>query len=433
MERERVHPEIWWSDIYREKNCQQHFELRGGANSGQFRILYLTNQLPLPAHSGGQLRESETLKRLSRDIAIELVVLTNQFERDRENSALMLPYCANLTIVRSASATEGYEPHLPKRVASYRSSTLRPALELRLAAGGIDAIHVEGYFMMRHLPDVDLPIVLCEENIEYLLDKTCEELGDPDSIGWNEIRHLEHEAWQQATICGTVSIDDLEIMRRDAPDIRSVLLPCGFDHVGVAPPRRHADGAQVVFVGNYSWTPTRDAAVRLLTSIWPRVLQLVPDARLSLIGAGADASLRVLARHAPSVEFVGQVTSVAEYLRSADVFVCPVRMHGGVKIKLSEAFQIACPIVAAPEALVGFPQSARDAVVIAETDARFAAAIAELLLDPRKRQRLAARAHAVAGELPTWDDAATALSSAWRESISLGSSARRDNLTTDPV
>jgi glycosyltransferase involved in cell wall biosynthesis len=402
-------------------------------NSGRFRILYLTNQLPLPAHSGGQLRESETLKRLSRDIAIELVVLTNHFERDRENAALMLPYCANLTIVRSTLATEGYEHRLPKRVASYRSSTLRPALELRLAAGGIDAIHVEGYFMMRHLPDVDLPIVLCEENIEYLLDKTCEELGNPDSIGWNEIRHLEHEAWRHATICGTVSIDDLEIMRRDTPDIRSVLLPCGFDHVGVAPPRRHADGVQVVYVGNYSWTPTRDAAVRLLTSIWPRVLQLVPNARLSLIGAGADASLRVLARHTPGVKVVGQVTSVAEYLRSADVFVCPVRMHGGVKIKLSEAFQIACPIVAAPEALVGFPQSARDAVVIAETDARFAAAIAALLLDPRKRQRLAARAHAVAREMPTWDDAATALSSVWRESISLVSSAGRDNLKTDPV
>ena len=69
--------------------------------------------------------------------------------------------------------------------------------------------------------------VLCEENIEYLLDKTCEELGDPDSIAWNEIRQFEHEAWRQATICGTVSIDDLRIMRRDAPDIRSVQLPVG--------------------------------------------------------------------------------------------------------------------------------------------------------------------------------------------------------------
>ncbi|MGF6881446.1 glycosyltransferase involved in cell wall biosynthesis [Nocardia sp. GAS34] len=403
----------------REKDCQDYFELQGSVNSGRFRILYLTNQLPMPAHSGGQLREAETLKRLSRDFAIELVVLTNHFERDRENAGLLLPYCANVTIARSTAATEGYEHRVPKRVASYRSAILRPALELRLAAGGIDAIHVEGYFMMRHLPDVDVPVVLCEENIEYLLDKACEELGNPDSVGWNEIKGLEHEAWRRATICGAVSVDDLEIMRRDAPDIHSALLPCGFDHVGVTPPRSHAGGVQVVFVGNYSWTPTHDAAVRLLTSIWPRVLELVPDARLSLVGAGADESLSILARQTKGVELVGRVASVAEYLRSADVFVCPVRMQGGIKIKLSEAFQTACPIVAAPEALAGFPQSARDAVVVADTDARFAAAISGLLLDPQKRQRLAGRAHAVARALPTWDDAAMALSTVWEESMSL--------------
>jgi polysaccharide biosynthesis protein PslH len=231
-----VYSEIWRSDTYRKTPRQHYMELPGDADPKPFRVLYLTNQLPLPAHSGGQLREAETLKRLSSDFAIELVVLTNQFERDRANVALMLPDCASVTVVESAVATQGYERDVPRRIASYRSATLRRSLELRLAAGGIDAIHVEGYFLMRHLPDVDLPIVLCEENIEYLLDKTREELGDPDQVAWRQIRHLEHEAWRQATICGTVSIDDLRTMRRDAPDIRSVLLPCGFDHFGVAPP-----------------------------------------------------------------------------------------------------------------------------------------------------------------------------------------------------
>jgi glycosyltransferase involved in cell wall biosynthesis len=415
------------SDSDPGRSRQDFIELPGGANSGRVRVLYLTNQLPLPAHSGGQVRESETLKRLSRDIAIELVVLTNQFERDRTNVALMLPYCAKVTIVRSTADTKGYERRLPKRVASYASSTLQPALRLRLGAGGIDGIHVEGYFLMRHVPAADVPLVLCEENIEYLLDKTREALGEPDSVAWNETRQLEHEAWRQATICGAVSIEDLRIMRRDAPEIRSVLLPSGFDHLGAAPPRHHVDGARVVFVGNYSWAPTRDAAVRLLTEIWPRVLHLIPDAHLSLIGADADASLEELARQTPRLELIGQVRSAAEYLRSADVFVCPVRMPGGVKIKLSEAFQAACPIVAAPEALAGFPQSARESVVLAETDASFADAVAALLRDPRERQRLAWRAHAVARKLPTWDDAATALSGVWRESMSLVSSTGTNN------
>jgi glycosyltransferase involved in cell wall biosynthesis len=414
-----VHSQMWRFDTHRERSRAEYLDLPGYANSGHVRVLYLTNQLPLPAHSGGQLRESETLKRLSRDTAIELVVLTNHFERDQKNAALMLPYCARLTIVPSAVTTQGYECRLPKRIANYRSASLRPALGIRLTAGGIDAIHVEGYFLMRHIPDVDLPIVLCEENIEYLLDKTCEDLGDSASIAWKEVRQLEHEAWRRATICGTVSIDDLQIMRRDAPDIRSVLLPSGFDHFGAALPRRHVGGTHVVFVGNYSWTPTRDATIRLVTSIWPRVLNLVPDAQLSLVGAGVDTSLKKLAGHTPHLKVVGQVDSVAEYLRSADVFVCPVRMNGGVKIKLSEAFQTACPIVTAPEALVGFPPSARNAVVVAETDTSFAAGVAALLRDPRGRQRLAARAHAVARQLPTWDAAATTLLNVWRQSMAV--------------
>jgi glycosyltransferase involved in cell wall biosynthesis len=188
----------------------------------------------------------------------------------------------------------------------------------------------------------------------------------------------------------------------------------GFDHLPQAASRTAGGvGQQVVFVGNYAWSPTRDGARLLLTTIWPQVVKELPHARLSLVGQGMDNEVRRWAASACNVAILGPVESVVPFLNGADVFVCPIRLGTGVKVKLGEALRCACPIVATPEALQGLPAETTKAVAIAEGPAQMAQEIIQLLRDPIRRSNLSRMAAEFGENLPTWESAADALFAAW--------------------
>jgi glycosyltransferase involved in cell wall biosynthesis len=110
------------------------------------------------------------------------------------------------------------------------------------------------------------------------------------------------------------------------------------------------------------------------------------------------------------VEVTGRVPDVAPYLQQADVVLCPLRVGGGVKVKVLEALRAGKAIVSTPVGCQGLG-AARGAVRVATTAGHFAAATAELLNDAPARA--AAERRAAAAPLPTWDAAAEALADCW--------------------
>src|SRR5207237_3843972 len=69
--------------------------------------------------------------------------------------------------------------------------------------------------------------------------------------------------------------------------------------------------------------------------IWPRVLAQVPKARFHIVGR--DPHPRVTKLASDSVEVTGTVPSIVDHLRAAAVFVVPLRIGGGTRIKIYEA------------------------------------------------------------------------------------------------
>jgi glycosyltransferase involved in cell wall biosynthesis len=93
----------------------------------------------------------------------------------------------------------------------------------------------------------------------------------------------------------------------------------------------------------------------------------------------------------------------------ADVLVCPLRIGGGIKVKVIEALRRGKAIVSTGIGAQGLPAQARDALIVADDPRQFAAAVADLLRDEPRRARLERRAAAAARSLPTWNQAAAAL------------------------
>lgn len=381
-------------------------------------LLFVTCHLPYPLISGGRRREYELLTRLAAHHDFHLLAFSKTYGEDIENSIVFEEFCRSVTVV-PVHCRDGQDPYQVRRHTSEEGlTTIRNLVD----RNSIDLIHVEGFYLMQHVPcDIGVPIFLQEQNIEYLLwkqrAKSAQDPRERSEAVWEYLRTLESEtsSWQRADMCGAVTTDDLEVMRSALPSNGVRLVPDGFDHLGRIDGdesrrvrRSNADEHRVVFVGNFAYQPNVDAALYLSEKIWPIVSRYIPRARLALVGNAPPPEVEALRERSPNVDVTGRVPAVSPYLDEADVVVCPLRVGGGIKVKVLEALCRGKALVTTSVGVQGIPRP-NEAMRVVDDPVDFAKATVELLVRPTLRRRLEQNARRAAALLPTWDEAARAL------------------------
>lgn len=81
----------------------------------------------------------------------------------------------------------------------------------------------------------------------------------------------------------------------------------------------------------------------------------------------------------PGVHVTGTVPDMREWVRSASVYVSPLRFGAGVKNKILEAMALGTPIVATPTSLTGTPLVHGTHLLVGETANELAEATLSLL------------------------------------------------------
>jgi glycosyltransferase involved in cell wall biosynthesis len=194
---------------------------------------------------------------------------------------------------------------------------------------------------------------------------------------------------------------DVTAVERTAAGVPVVRIPLAFevplkalDPVGVPPPT-------ILFVGGFGHPPNVDAARWLAGSIFPRVREQVPAARLELVGDRPGEEVRGLANGAVTVH--GSVPDVTPHLNRAAVVVAPMRLGGSMRGKVLEALGAGKALVATPRAAEGVEALPGRHFLLATTEAELVDAVAGLLLDPDRRRRLAVSARQWASESLSWE------------------------------
>jgi polysaccharide biosynthesis protein PslH len=105
------------------------------------------------------------------------------------------------------------------------------------------------------------------------------------------------------------------------------------------------------------------------------------------------------------VAVTGRVPDAQAHVDRAAVGVAPLRLGGGVRVKVLEALAAGKPLVATPRALAGIDVTPGEHALVAETDAELAGAIAALLEDPGRARRLGEAARGWAAKQLRWEHA----------------------------
>ena len=174
------------------------------------------------------------------------------------------------------------------------------------------------------------------------------------------------------------SDDDAAELARKAPQTN--VLVCGntFDEQEIIPTDPPANGT-IGFIGTYTYRPNLDAATFLALEVLPLVHQHRPEARLLLAGGGMPATVADTLRVVPGVQLLGTVNDSAAFVGSCALMALPIRLRGGVPLKLLESMACGRPIVATPELVAGLALvPGRDLLVSADPQG-FAEHVTQLL------------------------------------------------------
>lgn len=287
---------------------------------------------------------------------------------------------------------------------------LAQRLQGLLATWRPNILQAEFTLMAQYLPSSGVPrrvLTVHDLGVAGARQRWCLSRGAARLVGRLELRaweRFERSALQRAQAVVVFTEEDRQALTPLAGAMPLARIPLGvtvptapLSAVGYAPLR-------VLFVGSFVHGPNRDAAERLLRAIWPQVRAVRPGARLIVVGAQPPEQLGRLA--GPDVELTGHVADVTPYLDAAAVVVAPLRLGGGMRVKILEALAAGKAIVASPLAVAGLEVRSGEQLLLAESDDDFAAAIVALLDAPARRAALARHAYAYACTALSWERSA---------------------------
>ena len=179
------------------------------------------------------------------------------------------------------------------------------------------------------------------------------------------------------------------------------IVATGVDTEFFSPSPSPPAGRGLVFTGSMDWLPNEDGMLYFVREILPLIRAQEPDVTLSIIGRSPTPAVRRLAEEG-GVEVTGSVDDVRPHIAAGRVYIVPLRIGGGTRLKIFEAMGMAKAIVSTTIGAEGLPVTSGRDIAIADEPASFADAVVRLIRDDAARQQLEAAARTLVVERYDW-------------------------------
>ena len=120
------------------------------------------------------------------------------------------------------------------------------------------------------------------------------------------------------------------------------------------------------------WFPNEDTIIYFSKEILPLIAQRTPDVTLNVVGRKPTRKLLALAQDNPAVRVTGAVDDIRPSISGAAVYVVPLRIGGGTRIKIFEAMAMESAVVSTRIGAEGLPVTDGDNILLAESPEDFA-------------------------------------------------------------
>jgi len=178
----------------------------------------------------------------------------------------------------------------------------------------------------------------------------------------------------------------------------------------------------LVFTGSMDWMPNEDAILYFVEEVLPLIRARRPNTALWVVGRKAGRKIRALAESDPGIHVTGRVEDIRPYIARGSVYVVPLRVGSGTRLKIFEAMAMGKAVVSTTIGAEGLPVTSGSDIVLADEPRRFADEVGRLLASPEERKRIGDAARKLVEEKYSWAVAAKHVESVLRSQLPIQTS-----------
>ncbi len=390
------------------------------------KILHVAPYSPVPPNFGGALRIYHLLKALSKRhdvtfVAIgtekDRIALRQSFGDDVRNIQVVPPLGLSSQVstkynLFASALINGKSLFFQNAFATEMQATLDRICETEKHDVAIFEFPAAAQF---HLPP-GIVRILDEHNVEYSNHERMYKgtrLPFRKAIYFREYKKLLREevaVCRQMDAIFTTSSKDLEIITKHLPSKEKFVIPNGVETDYFSPSNSEIEPFSMVYTGTMDYFPNQDAMLYFLDKVFPIIKKSVPQARIYIVGKNPPPALR--RRSSGDIVVTGFVQDVRPFTKKAAVYVVPLRMGSGTRLKILEGLAMKKAIVTTTIGCEGIDITDGEHLEIADDPEEFARKVVALFNDRVRSMALGENGYRLVTERYDWEVVASMMENA---------------------
>ena len=371
-------------------------------------ILFLAPRIPWPLDTGGKIRTFHLLRALARRHRVKLLTFrerrsgTAEGLRELQNCGVWYElFDAPGHISRVMNLAKGALGPVPLTVRKYQTDEMQRRVMDLSREGKVALVHCDHVHMAPYGSASPASFVMDEHNVESMIwERFSRDAAEPmhRRLLFKQqaflLRRLEARLASEASLVTLCSESDVAALNQlCAPNRpRTKVVPNGVDLDYFSAPGPAELSDHLFFTGSMDWAPNENAVLTFLDEIWPAIHQRLPELQFAVVGRNPSTRLQSRGR-AIEVTVTGTVPDVRPYMRQALALLVPMRVGGGTRLKILEAFAARVPVISTALGIEGIEAVPDKHYLRAETADEFTEQIVRLRTDLQLKNEMVEAGH----------------------------------------
>lgn len=372
------------------------------------KILYLTQTFPYPLENGGHIKTYQTIRLLGQSNEVYLCCFSPQ-KLPESSIKKIKSFCKKIYCLESPYVVSDFRkiksfifralfslnPFIAFR---YEDKRMKRITQKLIKKEKFDAIYIGSMNLATYLPQKKQSLwVLEEHNVE---SEMWWEIGKREK--WNKFKlfclleTLKLMLFERKVlpkfdrILAISEVDKQKMVSLGVPESRISFLPTACEVNNKFSFKNK--GKLIFFVGTLFWWPNKEGIEWFYRKVFPLVKKKIPKVKLLIVGIGGEPDFTQLVETDKSAIMVGYQPDLDKFWYQAGIFIAPIRVGSGIRIKILTALSRGIPVVSTSKGAEGIVDKTGHGVFLADNPDDFARQVIALLTDQKLAEEASAQA-----------------------------------------
>ncbi len=350
------------------------------------RILQIAPQVPVPPTDGGKIGIYGITKGLfERGHQIDFVCYRKHSDYEysiKELKKICNPHLLDVqTDNNVVGALKNYSSPIPYNISKYIRKEMKEFLSDFFKTNKVDVIHIDHLHMGWVIDEIrkhtSAPVCLREHNLEMqIMMRFYEKQKNIFLKNFAKKQYLKFLEYEPAVLskfdkCIMISRLDEQKLLEINPDIKTTIIPAGVDIHLLDYKRSKSKPHTLIHIGHTDWFPNYDGLNWFVNDIFPEIINRYPETKLYIYGGGNTKNFPVPVQLRQNISVVGFVDDIWKAIEDKALAIVPLRIGGGIRIKIIEMLATGQPIITTSIGKEGLNVEDKKHLLIADTKDEF--------------------------------------------------------------